>query len=65
MERKAAEYIKAQFDAAGIPMTLHEVDGYLSFPNPSKGRRSRHSSSEAMKSRNSTNRPCRIVCCGQ
>jgi hypothetical protein len=31
-ERKAAEYMKAQFDAAGVPMTLHEIDGYLSFP---------------------------------
>jgi hypothetical protein len=33
MERKAANYIKAQFDAAGVAMTVEEIDGYVSFPH--------------------------------
>ncbi|MGR7996627.1 M28 family peptidase [Xanthobacter sp. ZOL 2024] len=35
-ERKAAEYIKAQFDAAGVPMTIHELDAYVSFPGKAR-----------------------------
>lgn len=31
-ECKAAEYMKAQFEAAGVPMTLHELDAWVSFP---------------------------------
>lgn len=32
MERKAASYIKAQFDEAGIAMDILELDGFVSFP---------------------------------
>lgn len=35
-ERRAAEYIKAQFEAAGIPMVLHEIDAYVSFPGKAR-----------------------------
>lgn len=31
-ERRAAGYIKSQFDAMGVPMVLHEIDAYVSFP---------------------------------
>ncbi len=31
-EKRTADYIKAQFDAVGIPVTIHEIDGYVSFP---------------------------------
>lgn len=31
-ERKAAEYMKAQFEAAGVPMVLKELDAWVSFP---------------------------------
>lgn len=36
MEKKAAAHIKAQFDAAGIPIELHEIDGYVSFPHSAR-----------------------------
>ncbi|MHC9237774.1 M28 family peptidase [Pseudooceanicola sp. 502str34] len=36
MERKAAAYIKSQFDEVGIPMELHELDGYVSFPGKAR-----------------------------
>jgi len=32
MEKKAADYIKAHFESVGIPVTIHEIDAYVSFP---------------------------------
>ncbi|EPX80362.1 M20/M25/M40 family metallo-hydrolase [Salipiger mucosus] len=36
MERKAASYIEKRFNEIGVPITLHELDGYVSFPHSAR-----------------------------